>query len=33
MITPAKSATSKRNERPLVEDFRLLERILGDVIR
>ena len=36
--TPAKSAlkaakTAKDNERPLVEDIRLLGRILGDVIR
>ena len=36
MIKPLKSDTSKRaraNERPLLEDIRLLGRILGDVIR
>ncbi len=36
MITKSRSeapGTSKRNERPLLEDIRLLGRILGDVIR
>jgi hypothetical protein len=36
MTTPAKPEAAKRakdNERPLVEDIRLLGRILGDVIR
>jgi phosphoenolpyruvate carboxylase len=31
--TPTPSARAKDNERPLVEDIRLLGRILGDVIR
>ena len=32
-VTPKPSARARDNERPLVEDIRLLGRILGDVIR
>ena len=31
--TPSPSQRTRQNERPLVEDIRLLGRILGDVIR
>ena len=36
MLQPSKSESTKRskdNERPLMDDIRLLGRILGDVIR